>query len=86
MYIFEKQSECHLSNDQLLKHKDSFYTIFEKSLADPDLNVRVASLRATASFLMSVDNEQVLAQFRALIPAMLETLVSALKATTHLSE
>jgi hypothetical protein len=28
MYIFEKQTECHLSDEQLKTHKDSFFTIF----------------------------------------------------------
>ena len=32
MYVFEILSECHLKADQLKKYKDSFFTIFEKSL------------------------------------------------------
>jgi len=54
MYIFEKQAECHLSMEQLKNYKDSFYTIFEKSLTGSDMKVKVAALLATTSFLLSV--------------------------------
>ena len=51
MYIFEKQTECHLSDEQLKTHKDSFFTIFQKSMTDKDIKVRVAAQRALISFL-----------------------------------
>ena len=60
MYVFEKQTECHLSDEQLNTHKDSFYQIFEKSMQDQDIKVRVAALRATASFLLSIENKAIL--------------------------
>jgi len=55
MYVFERQAECHLPLDQLKTHKDSFYQIFEKSLQDSEIKVRVAALRATSAFLMSLE-------------------------------
>ena len=44
MYVFERLSECHLSTEQLEKHKESFFVIFQQSLKDTDMKVRVAAL------------------------------------------
>lgn len=55
MYLFEVLSDCHLTPDQLKKYKDSFMTIFGKSLTDREITVRVAALKATTAFLTSID-------------------------------
>ena len=68
MYIFEKQAECHLSDEQLKKYGASFHTIFEKGLQAADMKVRVAALLATTSFLLSVTDEAILATFQGLMP------------------
>lgn len=86
MYVFEKQTECHLSEAQLTTYKDSFYTIFEKSMQDSNVAVRVAALRATASFLLSVENKQILEQFKPLTQTLLDTTVDALKTDQFLGE
>ena len=86
MYIFEKQTECHLSDEQLMTYKDSFYTIFEKSMQDQNVSVRVAALRATASFLLSIENKQILEQFKPLTQTLLDTTVDALKSDQFLGE
>ena len=86
MYIFEKQTECHLSDEQLMTYKDSFYTIFEKSMQDQNVSVRVAALRATASFLLSIENKQILEQFKPLTQVLLDTTVDALKSDQFLGE
>lgn len=43
--------------EQLKKYKESFYTIFEKSLTGSDMKVKVAALLATTSFLLSVQDD-----------------------------
>ena len=80
MYVFEILSECHLKPIQLIKYKQSFFTIFEKSLADADIKVRVAALKATTSFLYSIEDENIVATFKALMQKILGVVVEALKA------
>lgn len=80
MYVFEILSECHLSNEQLKKHKDSFFTIFDQSLQDGEIKVRVAALKATTSFLFSIEDASIVNNFKALMPKILNTVVDALKA------
>jgi hypothetical protein len=80
MYVFERQVECHLSPEQLKTHKDSFMAIFDNSLADSELKVRVAALRATCAFLISLEaQEAIVDQFRVLIPKMIATVIDSLK-------
>jgi hypothetical protein len=86
MYVFEKQTECHLSDEQLTNFKDSFYQIFDKSMQDQNIQVRVAALRATASFLLSIENKDILNQFKSLTQIMLNTTVDALKADQYLGQ
>lgn len=79
MYIFEKQAECHLTDEQLNKYQGSFHSIFEKSLSPAsDMKVRVAALLATTSFLLSVQDKTVLSSFQDLMQPILNTVVEAL--------
>jgi hypothetical protein len=63
MYVFEVLSDCHLTPEQLNKHKDSFMTIFSKSLTDREINVRVAALKATTAFLTSIDDQDIVISY-----------------------
>ena len=79
MYLFEVLSDCHLTPEQLTAYKDSFMTIFSKSFTDREISVRVAALKATTSFLTSIDDSDIVMSYVAVIPAMLNTVVEALK-------
>ena len=79
MYNFEILSECHLTNEQLKKYKQSFFQIFQSSLTDGDIKVKVASLKATTSFLYSIEDETIVNNFKALMQPMLNVVVEALK-------
>eukprot|EP00347_Sterkiella_histriomuscorum_P001538 403371652 len=79
MYVFEVLSDCHLTHDQLTSHKDSFMTIFSKSFTDREVSVRVAALRATTSFLTSIDDSDIVMGYIGVIPQILNTVVEALK-------
>jgi hypothetical protein len=59
MYVFEILSECHLTPEQLSQYKDSFYSIFEQTLKDGDMKVRVAGLKASITFLNSITDEKI---------------------------
>lgn len=54
-------------------------TVFSKSLADKEVTVRVAALKATISFLTSIDDTDVVMQYASVIPKILNTVVEALK-------
>jgi hypothetical protein len=79
MYIFEVLADCHLAPEQMAAYKDSFMTIFSKSLTDREVTVRVAALKATISFLTSIDDSDVVVQFSGIVPLILSTVVEALK-------
>jgi hypothetical protein len=79
MYVFEVLSDCHLTPDQLNAYKDSFMTIFSKSLTDREVTVRVAALKATTSFLTSIDDSDMVLGYQGIIPQILNTVVEALK-------
>ena len=79
MYVFEVLSDCHLTGEQLTAYKDSFMTIFSKSLTDRELTVRVAALKATTSFLTSLDDSDMVLSYMGIVPQLLNTVVEALK-------
>lgn len=79
MYLFEVLSDCHLTPEQLNSYKDSFMSLFSKSFTDREVSVRVAAFKATTSFLTSIDDSDLVMQYIGIIPAMLNTVVEALK-------
>ncbi len=54
-------------------------TIFSKSLTDREVTVRVAALKATTSFLTSIDDSDMVLGYQGIIPQILNTVVEALK-------
>lgn len=68
MYMFEVVSDCHLSPEQISAYKDSFMTVFASSLADKEVTVRVGALKATISFLTSIDDTDTVMQYQGIIP------------------
>jgi hypothetical protein len=62
-------------------YNTSFYTIFEKSLQDSNMHVRVAALKATSAFIFGIDekDEATLKTFKGLMQPILNTMVDALK-------
>ena len=79
LYVFEILSECHLTAAQLASHQAGFHSIFEQALQDADMKVKVAALKATVSFLSSIEDEAVVNSFRPLMAPILNIMVEALK-------
>jgi hypothetical protein len=79
MYLFEVLSEFHLEPEKMAAYKDSFMTVFAKALTDREVTVRVAALKATISFLTSIDDSDVVVQYSGIVPQLLSTVVEALK-------
>lgn len=53
--------------------------IFTKSLTDKEIAVRVAALKATISFLTSIEDTDIVMGFQVIIPQILNTVVESLK-------
>ena len=68
LYLFEVMSDCHLSPEQMAASKDSFMAVFAGSLVDKEVSVRVAGLKATISFLTSLDDSDVVASCAGVAP------------------
>lgn len=68
LYVFEVLADVHLTPDQLTNYKDSFMTLFGKSFTDREVSVRVAALKATTSFLTSIDDSDIVMQYAGVIP------------------
>ena len=79
MYLFEVLADCHLAPEQLTVHKDSFMSIFSSMLQDKDVSVRVAALKATTSFLTSIDDSDLALSYASVLPTLLSTVVDSLK-------
>ena len=79
MYLFEVLADCHLSPEQIKKYKDSFMQVFAGALKDNQVQVRVAGLKATISFLTGIDDSDVVVQYVGIVPAILNTVVEALQ-------
>lgn len=68
MYLLEVLADCHLAPEQITSFKDSFMGLFGKSLVDREITVRVAALKATISFLTSIDDTDVVMQYAGVLP------------------
>lgn len=64
----------------LAPHKESFLALFSSALNDASAEVQVASLKAAASFLLTLEERQELAAFAVLIGPMLRIIEGLLKA------
>lgn len=54
--------------------------IFEKTLADAEVSVRVAALKAITAFFNGITDQDTVMGFAAILPALLGTMTEALKA------
>ena len=79
MTAFERLAEVHLESKFILAECNSFMQVFAKTLQDPDLNVKIASLKATAIFLCSIDDEELVMKFQEAVGVMVQILIEALK-------
>lgn len=54
--------------------------IFEKTLSDAEVSVRVASLKAITAFFNGISDQDTVMGFTAILPALLGAMTEALKA------
>ena len=80
LYGYEIMSEMNLSAQELAGAKNEFIQIFEKTLVDSEVTVRVAALKAVTSFVSGLDDFDTVQAFVPVIPTLLNLVEEALKA------
>ena len=78
MYLIEVLADVHIPVDLFKKYIQEFANIFSTNLNDPDIRVKVAALKATSSFLTSMQNKDDIKDFAPIVEPMLNTLILAL--------
>lgn len=79
MYMLEILVDVHIPGDLAKENIHEFKKIFQEGLQDGELKVRVASLKATSSFITSLDDSKVAMELADLISIILNTVIEALK-------
>lgn len=79
MYNFEILSEYHLSQELLVENSQQFIDLFQESLEDENVEIKVASLKAISSFLSSIDEEDIVLKYKALSKKLLDVVIVVMK-------
>ena len=79
MYIFELLAEYHLPQDQIVQNSDQFLQLFTGCLQDSNMTVKVAALKATTSFLGSIDDESTVMKYQPTMDGLLEIVIEVLR-------
>lgn len=79
MYMLEILVDVHIPTELAKENIQHFKAIFKQGLEDKELKVRVASLKATSSFITSLDETDVALQLADLVNTILATVIEALK-------
>lgn len=67
MYVFELLSEYHLPQQQIVENQSNFMQLFQHSLNDSDVRVKVATLRALTSFLSCFEEESQVMKYKGMM-------------------
>ena len=79
MYNFELLSEYHLDQDLIVQNSTQFMELFTKTLQEPNIHIKVASLKAITCFLQSIDDEEVVLKYKGMMNGLLEVVISVMK-------
>lgn len=79
MYNFEILSEYHLSQELLVENSKDFIDLFQETLEDDNIEIKVASLKAITSFLSSIDEEEIVLKYKALSNKLLNVVIVVMK-------
>ena len=79
MYAFGILSDLELDGQELAANKNDFMQIFDRSIQDSDINVRVAAFKAISAFISGIDDSQVALGFAPVLSHLLNVIVEALQ-------
>lgn len=79
MYMFELLSEYHLPQEQIVANSNHFMLLFSQSLKDVSVKVRTATLKAMICFLTSIEDEEEVLKYQAIMDLCLDVVIEVLK-------
>jgi len=80
VFLIENLCDLNVITDDIAKASfTEFSQIFEKGLTDPDIQVKVSSLKATSQFLNNLVNKETVFKFQSLASVIIESLIVVLK-------
>lgn len=79
MYMLEILVDVHIPAELAKENIQDFKAIFKQGLEDAEMAVKVASLKATSSFITSLDDGDVALKLADIIQLVLNTMIEALK-------
>lgn len=79
MSLIEVLADVHLPVELFKKYIQQFATIFQNGLNDATTEVKVSTLKATSSFLTSLQEKGDVKEFAPIIQPMIETIITAMK-------
>ncbi|CAI2376389.1 unnamed protein product [Moneuplotes crassus] len=71
--------DVHIPQELASEYISSFKEIFKQGLSDSDLKVKVASFKATSSFITSLSDNTLALQFSDIVEGLLSIMIDALK-------
>jgi hypothetical protein len=78
MYAMELLCEFHLPVDQIKANKDNFMNLFKHSLADGDVRIKVATLKALTTFLSMLEDDEDVMQYKPMMLPLIELVIQVL--------
>jgi len=79
MYLVEVLADVHLPIELFKKYIKEFANIFVSGLNDSDVRVKVSTLKATSSFLTSLEEKEDVKEFAPIVEPMINTIIDALQ-------
>lgn len=79
MYMFELLTEFHLPQEQIVENQTAFMGLFSESLKDKQARVRAATFKAMTKFLTSIEDEDLVLQYKSQMNGLLDIVVEVLQ-------
>lgn len=79
MYNFEILSEYHLSQEHIVKNSQTFLGLFNQTLQENDVIIKVASLKAITSFLSSIDDTEEVIKYKSMMEGLLDVVIQVMQ-------
>ena len=71
--------ERYLSDKFATENAQAFSEVLGAGLKADELETRMAALKAACEFLLAIEEDSVIMQFKAVLPVLVDTLIAALK-------
>lgn len=76
--MFELLAQYHLDESRISADSESFMNLFDQGLKHDDVAVKVAALKATTSFLSSIEDEDIVMKYAGSMEPLLDVVIGVL--------